>query len=415
MSRKKISITFLVIMFGVIGVIGAKVAPSRVSIATAATTATKKTAVVTTAKATPIKIGAWLPYWQGQPGAQDIAIHLESFDEISPFSYEISSGGLITDDLQIGSGKWDSYFSALHSGGVKIIPTIAYFDAQGIYTLLSNAKTRQAAEDTIAQLVQGRNFDGIDIDFEGMSPVTRPYYSLFIQGLAVRLHPQGELLTCTVVPRTPPDSLYVNPPANIVYPENYIVLNQYCDEVRLMAYDQEGVDLKLDATKGGNGTLYAPVADPDWVKKLVVFALQSISPKKIMLGVPTYGYEYEVSWTNNQTTYQRVRAFDYFDAMARATSTGAAVTRNNADELAFAFASSTHIQEPPILTFTESSTQPLILMNPNPNASTTFFVSFPDAQSEMDKMALANKYGLRGVMFFKADGQMDPALWSLLP
>jgi spore germination protein YaaH len=54
-------------------------------------------------------------------------------------------------------------------------------------------------------------------------------------------------------------------------------------------------------------------------------------------------------------------------------------------------------------------------MNPNPNATTTFFVSFPDAQSEMDKVALAKQYGLRGVMFFKADGQMDPALWNLLP
>jgi GH18 family chitinase len=110
-----------------------------------------------------------------------------------------------------------------------------------------------------------------------------------------------------------------------------------------------------------------------------------------------------------------VRAFDYFDAMARATSTGAVVTRNNADEMTFTFASSTYIQEPPILTFTEPSAQPAVLMHPNPNASTTFFVSFPDAQSEMDKVALANKYGLRGIMFFKADGQMDPALWNLLP
>jgi spore germination protein len=415
MSKKIISIVLSVATFGVVAIVGSLATASSLSVASAASAASKPTPILATTKATPLKIGAWLPYWQGQPGAQSIAIHLDSFNEISPFSYEISSDGLITDDLQIGSGMWDSYFAALHDEGVKIIPTIAYFDADGIYTLLSSSTSRQAAEDTIAQLVQGRDFNGIDIDFEGMSPATQPYYSLFIQGLAIRLHPQGESLTCTVVPRTPPSSLYVAPPANIIYPENYTVLNKYCDEVRLMAYDQEGVDLKLDASKGGNGTLYAPVADPDWVKKLIAFALQSISPKKIMLGVPTYGYEYEVSWANNQTTYQRVRAFDYFDAMARATSTGAAITRNSADELTFTFASTTYIQEPPILTFTESSTEPAILMNPNPNATTTFFVSLPDAQSEMDKVALAKQYGLRGVMFFKADGQMDPALWNLLP
>ena len=31
-----------------------------------------------------------------------------------------------------------------------------------------------ANPDTIAQLVQGRDFNGIDIDFESMSPATRP-------------------------------------------------------------------------------------------------------------------------------------------------------------------------------------------------------------------------------------------------
>jgi spore germination protein YaaH len=415
MPKKIISIILSAVTLGAIAMAGSFATTSSASAATKTTTTKTTTVTTVTTKAMPLQIGAWLPYWQGQPGAQDIALHLESFNEISPFSYEINSQGLIMDDLQIGSGKWDAYFGALHDANVKIIPTIAYFDADGIYTLLSSSTTRQAAEDTIAQLVQGRGFDGIDIDFEGMSPATRPYYSLFIQGLAIRLHPQGESLTCTVVPRTPLDSLYANPPTNVVYPENYTVLNKYCDEVRLMTYDQEGVDIKLDATKGSDGTLYAPVADPDWVKKLVVYALQYISPKKIMLGVPTYGYEYEVSWANGETTYQRVRAFDYFDAMARATSTGAVVTRNNADELTFTFASTTYIQEPAILTFTEPSAQPEVLMHPNPNATTTFFVSFPDAQSEMDKVALANKYGLRGVMFFKADGQMDPALWSLLP
>jgi spore germination protein YaaH len=232
--------------------------------------------------------------------------------------------------------------------------------------------------------------------------------------LAQRLHPAGEKLTCTVVPRTPPSSLYVTVPATIVYPENYTVLNQYCDEVRLMAYDQENVDLNLDASKGGDGTLYAPTADPDWVTKVVQLALQSISPKKIMLGIPTYGYEYEVSWAGGVTTYQRVRAWDFFGAMDRADSLGIATTRDNAGELSFTFSSTTYIQEPPILTSYVSSTEPAILKAVNPNATTTFFVSFPDAVSELQKVTLAKKYGLRGVMFFKADGDIDPAIWNSL-
>jgi spore germination protein YaaH len=433
--RKVASIGLAVGMVGTLGVLAAGTAfagtpPAAATVATTTTTfaapgaeaaavAAQQTATLmseytaSTAAESKLMVGAWLPYWQDASGSQEVALNLTSFNEVSPFSYEINSQGLITDDLLIGSGVWAPYFAALKSANVKIIPTIAYFDANGIYTLLSNAATRQHAEDTIAQLVQGEGFNGIDIDFEGMTPATRPYYSLFIEGLAMRLHPEGQSLTCTVVPRTPPSSLYVTPPANIVYPENYPLLNQYCDEVRLMAYDQEGVDLKLDASKGGNGTLYGAVADPDWVKKLVTYALQYISPKKIVLGIPTYGYEYEVSWANNVTTYQVVRAFDYDDAMARAQAIGVTPARNNAGELSFTYQSSTYVQSSN--TYTIPSTEPAALMTPSSTAPTTFFVSFPDATSIMQKVALAAQYGLKGVMLFKADGQMDPAIWSQLP
>ena len=386
----------------------------------AATTTFAKTAVKTTTVAVakpvaklPFYYGAWLPFWTTQAGEQDIAIHLNSLQEVSPFSYELGPTGAIIDDLKINSGIWDGWFSAVRSAGLKITPTIAWFDTSNIYNLLSVAKTRQSEEDSIASLVKTKNFNGIDIDFEAMSAATKPYYSLFIQGLAQRLHPLKKTLSCTVVPRSPASAIYDTIPSNLAYAEDYAVLNKYCDEVRLMAYDQETVDLRLDVTKG-NGHLYAPTADPDWVKKVIQVALQSISPKKIMLGIPTYGYEYEADWSNGVTTYQRIRAFDYFEAMDRADQVGVTPVRNNAGELSLIYSSTTYIQAPPGLTSVVQSTQPPELMNVNPNATTTFFISFPDAQSELDKIKLAKQYGLRGAFFFKADGLMDPAIWDLM-
>jgi spore germination protein YaaH len=400
MSRKLTVLSALLFLFGI--------APA---LALAATSPASTPA----ASSAKLQYGGWLPFWQAQAGEQDVALHLASLNEVSLFSYEISNNGALIDSLNIGGGGWTDWLSAVKDMGVKVIPTIAWFDPDGIEKLLSNTKTRQAEEASIAQLVTSNQFDGIDIDFEGMYPATRPYYSLFIEGLAMRLHPLGKKLTCTVVPRAPLASLYaVVPTSTIVYPENYTVLNQYCDEVRLMAYDQETTDIQLNVSKGGSGTLYAPVADPDWVKKIIQVALQSISPKKIMLGVPTYGYEYEVSWANGQTTYQRVRAFDFFTAMDRANSLGITPVRDNAGELSFTYSSTTYIPEPPILTSEISSTEPAVLMNTNPNATTTFFVSFPDAQSEADKIALAKQYGLRGVMFFKVDGDIDPEIWNII-
>lgn len=382
---------------------------------TGVTGANVTNAATTAAAKTPFYYGAWLPFWTTTAGEQEVAVNLDDFNEISPFSYEIvGNNGTIQDDLNIGTGAWNGWFSAVRSDNVKIIPTVAWFDTDGIYNLLSNTATRRAEETSITQLAVSNNFDGIDIDFEAMSPATRPYFSLFIEGLAERLHPLGKELTCSVVPRTPPSSLYVNPPANIVYPENYSVLNEYCDEVRLEAYDQEQDDIKLDASKGGNGTLYGPVADPDWVTKVIQYAVQYINPKKIMLGIPTYGYEYEVSWADGVTEYQRVRAWDFFGAMDRADSLGITPTRDNAGELSFTFASTTYIQDPSILISYVSSTEPAVLADSTSTGMTTFFVSFPDATSELQKVALAKQYGLRGVMFFKVDGDIDPAIWNSL-
>jgi len=200
-------------------------------------------ATATTAKAkTPAAkntfyYGAWVPYWTGAAGQEQVMSNLNSLDEVSPFSYELVGTGTIKDDLKIGTGAWTSWMSAVQSAKVKVIPTIAWFDTGGIYKLLSVAKTRQAEEDSILSLVKTNNFDGIDIDFEAMSTSTRPYYSLFIQGLAQRLHPAGKTLTCTVVPRTPPSSLYVVIPKKIVYPEDYTVLNKYCDEDGIRSRD----------------------------------------------------------------------------------------------------------------------------------------------------------------------------------
>ena len=361
----------------------------------------------------PFYYGVWLPYWQGQNGAQNVAQNLDQLDEVSPFSYTIGSGGTLIDDLNIGNGSWTPWFSAVRELGIKILPTVAWFNGTGIYNMLSSTKSRQAEENRIAALVKSQNFNGIDIDFESMTEGTRPYYSLFIEGLAQRLHPQGKMLTCTVEARTPPAELYQTIPDNIIYPENYTVLNQYCDEVRVMAYDQDTIDLTLDSQKG-NGQIYSPVADPAWVASVLKETLQYINPRKVMLGVPTYGYEYEVSWNSGITTYARVRAFDYLDAMDRADSLGIQPTRNSADELSFSYASSTYIQEPPILVTTVWSAQPSLLTTPNPSATTTFYVSFPDSQSILDEINLAKSDNLRGIMLFKADGDIDPLTWQYM-
>lgn len=358
----------------------------------------------------------WIPFWKQQAGAADTAINLEKLQEISPFSYEVLSNGTMKDDLKINEGFWPGWLSAARDAKIKILPTIAWFDGNAMHALLSSAKRRQAHEDAIAKLVKDQNFDGIDIDYESKLSATKNYFSTFLQGLAMRLHPKGKLLSCTIEARTPLASLENSdkPQNKPSYANDYAAINKYCDEVRIMAYDQGTIDLKLDATKG-NGNLYAPVADPDWVKKVLQETVKTISPKKIMLAIPTYGYEYQVSWVNGLTLYERLRSHTFFQAMNRAEAIGTMGERNSAGELSFWYVTSTLVADvSSALTSEVSSVFPPALANANTSSSVERLVSWSDASSAAQKIALAKKMGLRGAVFFKLDGEQDPLIWDLM-
>ncbi len=358
----------------------------------------------------------WLPFWKKQSGANNIALSLEKFQEISPFSYEVGSNGKLIDVLKIKEGFWPAWLSALRDMKIKIIPTIAWFDGPAIHKLLSNKTTRISHENAITKLVKDNKFDGIDIDYEAKLAETNPYFATFIYGLAIRLHPLGKTLSCTIEARMPVSSRYsqTGTAEDTQYTNDYATLNKYCDEVRIMAYDQGMIDVKLDAQKG-NGELYAPVADPDWAEKVLKEAMKTISPKKIMLGIPTYGYEYQVTWEDGTATYQRLRSHTFFQAVIRSATVGSLPKRNSAGELSFTYSTSSFVEGvSKNLTWYVSSSKPLAITSNGTDSPVTRLVSFSDAGAAKQKIELAKKLGLRGVVFFKWDSEQDPTLWQAM-
>jgi spore germination protein len=359
--------------------------------------------------ATKLKFGGWLPFWKKQVGANDTSLHLDQLQEISPFSYEVNPSGTLRDTMKITQGFWPGWLSAIRDLKIKIIPTVAWFDRAGIYKLLSSKKKRTAHVSNIVSMVKKQNFSGVDIDYEDKSAETGPYFSSFIKSLSAQLHAKNKILACTVEGRTPLTSLFDKIPPDHQYANDYSVLNRYCDEVRIMAYDQGTIDLTLNRERG-NGQWYVPVADKTWVEKILNETLKTISPKKIMLGVPTYGYEYQVVRDGDHITYSRIRSYTYSQAVSLASTLGVIPTRNIAGELSFSYATTTVTTSSPALTFVASST----VLNPSisANSSITRLVWFSDANAIADKISLAQKYKLRGVFFFKLDSEQDPAMWD---
>ena len=362
-----------------------------------------------------LSYGAWIPFWKKTAGVQEITDHLLQFQQISPFSYEVKANGDPVDKLKIDEGFWPMWLLAIRDLKIKIIPSIAWFDDNGLHALLSNTKLRRAHADKIVKLTVDKKFDGIDIDYENKLTETGPYFSLFLQGLSDKLHAKKKILTCTIEPRMPPADKFKTVPKDLGYANDYKVINKYCDQVRIMAYDQGTIDLKLNAQKG-QVNFYAPVADPEWVAKVIKETAKTISRKKIVLGIPTYGYEFEVSRIGDSLVYKRFRSHTYSQAIERATALGLTPYRNNAGEMSFVYATSTTAEVSKSLTFKVDLNSTSTITTTTNTSSTPVisqrFISYTDAQAIKDKIDLAKKEGLAGVILFKLDGETDPALWD---
>lgn len=362
------------------------------------------------AKQPAFEVSGWIPYWRAATGTLDVLAHTQNLTSIMPFGYVVQNDGTLHDAFGLEDASATSsitlFRSIMQASKIKIVPTVMWSNSAAIHDILSNGPKRRALEDAIVHVVKDNGYDGIDIDFEGKFARTKPFFSLFLQGLYQRMG--TKLVYCAIEPRTPPSSAYEVIPPTINYSTDYTAVNKYCDRVEIMTYDQGAGDIKLN--KAANGQPYVPVSDPAWVKKVVNLAAQYISKKKIVLGVPTYGYEYDVVPLSQGYRYDINWAFNPRYATDLAATLGVTPTRNSAGELSFLYSTST---EP---TFTSAGIAGAM---PAYAAATSSMMQrivwWSDAAAVGQKVDLARELGLRGVAIFKFDGGEDPNLWNYLP
>ena len=365
------------------------------------------------------ELSGWIPYWRATTGSADVLPHLSALTSVMPFGYTVRNDGTIEDTAKLLEEPWVSFISAAKQNKVRIVPTLRWNDGAAIHKVLSDATKRVALEDAITDLVKKNGFDGIDIDFESKKHETIDYFSTFLKGLYTRMG--NKWVYCTVEARTPVSERYspgaTIPPDATNYANDYAEMNKYCDRVEIMAYDQGTVDVALNDT---HEAPYAPLADPAWVESVVNLATQSIAKNKILLGVPTYGYEYTVTALGNSGyQYTRLWSFNPKYATDLAAQLGINPSRNSANEMSFVY-------HPNLLSVPPASTQADQL---SLAASTTVaentgsqtagnqtynYVTWSDAQAIATKVALAKKLGLRGIAVFKFDGGESPDIWSVL-
>jgi spore germination protein YaaH len=371
------------------------------------------------ASAGVFEVSGWLPYWKTASSTADVLPHLSELTEVNPFVFTLQPDGSIADNGPLSTSTWASFIAAAKAQKVRVIPTIMTGNGSTVHTLLSNTKSRIALEDRITKLVKDNNFDGIEIDFEGKMASDANYFSTFLKGLYMRMG--NKWVMCDIEARTPIEDAYYGteiPAGAGQYANDYAAINKYCDRVKIMAYDQQTGDLKLSAAAASSSQLYAPVSDPAWVKAVVELTKKSINPKKIMIGVPTYGYEYDVTaYAGNEYVYDIMWTFNPLYAQQIKEQYGVAPARAPWGEMNLSYFTTMSTSTSPIsglfLANAAAAAASTIATSANTHSQFRYLV-WPDAQSVAQKIALAKQLGVRGVSIFKLDGGEDPQIWSVL-
>ncbi|MGE5329367.1 MAG: glycosyl hydrolase family 18 protein [Deltaproteobacteria bacterium] len=287
---------------------------------------------------------------------------------LSLFSYRIQEDGTI---IPLKNDK--VLVDAARRGGVAPLMVLTNFrggtfDTELADAILKNPQLQEALINNVIRTLQEKNFFGLNVDFERVSPSSRDLYTEFLKKLRDRLHPLGYSLSVALAPKQSASQIGAWYEAH-----DYGAIGSIADFVILMTYEW--------GWSGGPPLAVAPI---DQVKKVLNYAVTVIPRKKIMMGIPLYGYDWTLPYIPKGGFARRLSPVQ---AVERAVRYGSKIQFDS-----------------------ESQSPYYYYYDGNGNRHVVWF---EDAKSVLAKFKLVKDYGLRGVSYWVL-GSDFPQNWLLL-
>ncbi len=283
----------------------------------------------------------------------------------SVFTYSISENGSLLPFQD------EATINRLKRKGIQPIMVVTNTDNKGSFSsslsslILQSQEKRERLINEIYRVLNQNNYYGINVDFEYVKPDDKEKYITFLTELRNTIGSKYEL-SVALAPKYSADQ------QGLLYEaHDYQRIGKIADRVIIMTYEW--------------GYTYGPampVAPLDLVEKVIKYASQDIDPKKINLGIPTYGYDFVVPFKKGN----KARSLSYEGAIRLAREENATIQYKKEAETPFFTYYSDGIKHE---------------------------VYYEDAKSIEQKIVLADKYHLGGISFWTLRSPFVQ-MWTLI-
>lgn len=230
-----------------------------------------------------------------------------ALNELLIFSYGFTFDGELIpppqDELWMIESAWQNGIEPL----LVLTPfSEGAFNNQLVKVLVENQEIQDRLITNVLQTVREKGYSGVDIDFEYILPENRTAYAEFVGRMWETMSANGYKTSVALAPKESADQ------RGLLYEGmDYRMLGEAADNVFLMTYEW-------------GYTYSAPmaVAPLNKVRQVVEYTLTEIPREKILMGIPNYGYDWELPFERGIT---KARLIGNVEAVQLAIENNAAI------------------------------------------------------------------------------------------
>lgn len=292
---------------------------------------------------------------------------LPSLTYLSIFSYEVLPDGnlvnISNDTRLIEKARSHNVAPMLV---ITNIEQNASFSSELAHEILNNPVAQANLINNVISKMQEKNYYGVDVDFEYLFPEDREAYNQFLLELKTAITPLGYILTTAVAPKTSK-----NQEGLLYEAHDYAFHGKVSDHVIIMTYEW--------------GYTYGPpmaVAPANQVKRVLDYAVTEIPSRKILMGMPNYGYDWNIPYVEGTAA----SSISNVGAVDLAREVGSFINFDN-------------VQKAPYFNYWQGSQEHVVW--------------FDDARSTYERLKFVEEYDLGGVSCWTIN-QFFPQNWLVL-